>query len=74
MFTTKNKDNDKWGDNCGEVRKSGWWFNNRGSTNLNGQYTKSSDSTSNAGIIWYHWKNNRQPLKGSEMKMRPAQN
>ena len=72
MFTTKSRDNDKWEDNCGKVRNSGWWFANCGSSNLNGQYSTSSDT--DGEIIWYHWKNNRRPLKGSEMKIRPAQN
>lgn len=38
MFSTKDSDNDKWGDNCAKSYGNGWWFNKCLKCNLNGLY------------------------------------
>ena len=57
-FSTKDRDNDKYGVvNCALGNKGAWWYNFCLQSDLNG------------GIIsWKHWKNR---LKRSEMKIRP---
>jgi len=60
-FSTPDKDNDNWPDNCASFYSSGWWFNACYWANLNGLYRNSGK-----GLDWDSWKKN---LK-SEMKIR----
>ena len=70
-FSTKDRDNDGWRNNCAVVyRKGAWWYSSCGYSNLNGKYL--GDRTSNQGVSWYHWKNRNLSLKFTEMKLRPS--
>ena len=66
-FSTRDNDNDNWGNNCAseDQHQAAWWFNICAWSSLNGQYGV-DDST---GILWYHWKG-FESLTFSEMKIR----
>ena len=69
-FTTYDQDHDTWGEgNCAASFKGAWWYYGCFYSNLNGLYLGSpvEDQT---GIVWWHWKENYEMLKKSEMKMR----
>ena len=68
-FSTKDRDNDASSSiNCASHRKGSWWYKNCYYSNLNGLYMNGKDN--NAGMVWYHWKNNHKSVKRSEMKIR----
>ena len=58
-FTTKDRDNDKYGSNCAEIRRRAWWYKSCVYSDLKSNYGDNS-------YTWY-WSN----LKGSEMKLKP---
>eukprot|EP00105_Crassostrea_gigas_P030251 XP_011452493.1 PREDICTED: ryncolin-4 isoform X2 [Crassostrea gigas] len=72
MFSTKDRDNDKWGDNCAKSYGNGWWFNACHKCNLNGLYYSKKTSAAN-GITWYNlgstdaW----ESLRSSTMMIKP---
>ena len=69
FFTTKDQDNDKYGDNCAKYWKGAWWYNACQYSHLNGRYFINTQNT--RGINWYHWKSNRHSMKKSTMMIRP---
>ena len=68
-FSTKDRDNDKYGKSCALKYKGAWWYNACFHSNLNGLYLHGK--INNQGMVWYHWKNNDYSVKRSEMKIRP---
>lgn len=78
-FSTFDKDNDKWEENCAEMYGGGWWYNNCQSANLNGVYYKGQyDPGNNApyeienGVVWLTYKPADYSLKRVRMFIRPA--
>ena len=69
QFSTLDRDNDKWYGDCAADHQGGWWYEACESSNLNGLYL-GSGQYSNAGMMWFYWKNSFEVLKRSEMKMR----
>ena len=69
FFTTKDGDNDQWGNNCAQYYRGAWWYTYCGRSNLNGQYL--GDIVNVKGMHWYLWKNNKLSLKRSVMMVRP---
>ncbi|XP_044311716.1 fibrinogen-like protein 1 isoform X1 [Varanus komodoensis] len=72
-FSTKDRDNDNYENNCAEEDKAGWWFNRCHSANLNGLYYNGPYSaTTDNGIVWYTWHGWWYSLKSVVMKVRPS--
>ena len=70
-FTTRDRDNDGWGDNCAVTFTGAWWYNACHHSNLNGQYHAGSTSSFATGVVWYHFRNTHYySLRVSEMKVR----
>jgi hypothetical protein len=70
MFSTYDRDHDKWWDNCAKHRHGAWWYNECQFSNLNGRYYNNPGKDVLSGNIWYYWKNNFYNLKKVEMKFR----
>ncbi|KAL9989432.1 hypothetical protein ACROYT_G003981 [Oculina patagonica] len=68
-FSTKDRDNDADSFNCASRYKGAWWYSNCQHSNLNGLYLNGKNDKQ--GMRWYHWKNNDESVKRSEMKIRP---
>ncbi|XP_076331651.1 techylectin-5B-like isoform X3 [Tachypleus tridentatus] len=72
MFSTKDKDNDKYNGSCAQSYKGGWWYNSCHHSNLNGLYY-TENKVDATGVSWYQWKSKHGTLKTSEMKIRPVE-
>uniref|UniRef100_A0A1X7T2Y1 Fibrinogen C-terminal domain-containing protein n=1 Tax=Amphimedon queenslandica TaxID=400682 RepID=A0A1X7T2Y1_AMPQE len=69
-FSTRDNDNDNFGDNCAEDYSSGWWFRSGCFiVNLNGRYSNASPQRAK-GIHWSSWTGFYTSLKFTEMKTR----
>ena len=67
-FSTKDKDNDRWGSSCAVSYKGGWWYKSCAYSNLNGIYA--SRRLSNARYcVWYHF-DKWYALRSADMKVR----
>lgn len=70
-FSTFDKKNDNFEQNCAATYKGGWWFNGCYFGFLTGEYFRPGEKRENwQGILWYDWKGNAS-LKGAQMKIRP---
>ena len=68
-FSTKDRDNDIWGNNCALLYTGAWWYQHCYSSNLNGKYLgRKIDST---GALWGGFRGSLS-LKFTEMKLRPS--
>ncbi|XP_028411166.1 ficolin-2-like [Dendronephthya gigantea] len=72
-FTTKDSDNDIWGDNCAARFKGAWWYRSCHYSNLNGLYHYGAHTSFADGVNWKHWKGYYYSLKSTSMKMRPRE-
>ncbi|PIO25756.1 hypothetical protein AB205_0182590 [Aquarana catesbeiana] len=72
-FSTLDRDNDNYEENCADQDKGGWWYNRCHSANLNGVYYKGPyTSKTDDGIVWYTWHGWWYSLKYVAMKIRSA--
>lgn len=75
-FSTFDKDNDKWEENCAEMFGGGWWYNSCQAVNLNGIYYKGSYNPEKNkvenGVLWPTYKPAGYSLKSVRMLVRPA--
>ena len=73
-FSTFDFDNDLYSGNCGRIYKSGWWFKNCFTANLNGVYRAGGEVTSKgSGIHWSlasSFNSHGDSLLYTEMKIR----
>jgi len=68
-FTTKDRDNDRYGANCAVIWTGAWWYNRCQHSNLNGQYL--GDKHDTRGVRWRGFRTTLS-LKFSEMKLTPS--
>lgn len=78
-FSTFDKDNDRWEENCAEMYGGGWWYNNCQSANLNGMYYQGTyDPEKNKpyeienGVVWVTYKTANYSLKTVRMFIRSS--
>ncbi|XP_066488681.1 fibrinogen alpha chain [Tiliqua scincoides] len=80
-FSTFDRDNDQWEENCAENYGGGWWYNNCQAANLNGIYYTGGqyDPRNNIpyemenGVVWVPFKPSDYSLKTVRMKIRPLE-
>ena len=70
-FTTRDRDNDAYRENCAVKFKGAWWYGACHDSNLNGFYYHGPYSSYADGVVWETWKGNQYSLKRAEMKIRP---
>ena len=70
-FSSKDRDNDRWGRNCAVSLTGAWWYNSCHSSNLNGKYVGNVKGNAN-GVNWLEFKQDFLSLKFTEMKLRPS--
>ncbi|XP_075180361.1 ficolin-2-like [Anomaloglossus baeobatrachus] len=69
-FSTKDQDNDIYEDNCSQLYKGGWWYNNCHKANLNGLYHIGEQTSNAVGVNWLTARGYDYSFKHSEMKIR----
>ncbi|CAG2250432.1 unnamed protein product [Mytilus edulis] len=67
MFSTIDRDNDRYISNCASVYKGAWWYNACYRANLNGEYLRGHYSTFGNGITWWKWKGFQYSLKSTKL-------
>ncbi|XP_075688504.1 ficolin-1-like [Rhinoderma darwinii] len=71
-FSTKDRDNDAYPDNCAIKFKGAWWYGDCHFSNLNGMYLRGKQTSYADGVIWESGKGMHYSYKISEMKFRPV--
>ena len=70
QFSTYDRDNDKWSNNCAEYYEAGgWWFNSCFHAALNGVYRHNTVPIVWRGIMWNTFTTNANSLKYVDMKI-----
>ncbi|XP_041251641.1 fibrinogen alpha chain [Onychostruthus taczanowskii] len=80
-FSTFDRDQDRWEENCAEMYGGGWWYNSCQAANLNGIYYPGGhyDPRYNVpyeienGVVWLPFKASDYSLKTVRMKIRPIE-
>ncbi|XP_056380463.1 ficolin-2-like isoform X1 [Hyla sarda] len=71
-FTTKDKDNDAFSENCAVRFKGAWWYGECHNSHLNGQYLRGTHASYADGVNWKFGKGQHYSYKITEMKFRPV--
>ncbi|XP_034105362.2 angiopoietin-related protein 2-like [Drosophila albomicans] len=64
-FSTFDRDNDLWKDECAKSDRGGWWYNQCAACNLNGEFSV-MDGKNNTHMYWA----DNLPLKSVQMMIR----
>ncbi|GIY05084.1 techylectin-5A [Caerostris darwini] len=70
-FSTKDQDNDVYGDNCAQSFKGAWWYSSCHHSNLNGLYLSGMHKSYADGVNWRSFRGHNESLDTTEMKIRP---
>jgi len=68
-FTTKDRDNDRYHENCAVYWTGAWWYKSCFYSNLNGKYL--GNKRDDRGAWWWTFRGHLS-LKLTEMKLRPS--
>ncbi|CAH1271259.1 FCN1 [Branchiostoma lanceolatum] len=68
-FTTYDRDNDPWDENCAVRFMGAWWYCACHDSNLNGMY---GNDKYGKGVVWKQFRGFEESLKFTEMKIRPS--
>ena len=68
-FSTKDRDNDRWGGNCAVSNTGAWWYDSCQYSHLNGKYLGQKSGLE--GVMWRDFRSSLS-LKFAEMKLRPS--
>ena len=71
-FSTKDRDNDKWDNNCATQYHGAWWYNSCHYSNLNGEYLNGLNKLSTSGVAWLHFNGDYYSIRKAEIKVRPT--
>jgi ficolin len=69
-FSTRDQNNEIGVGSCAVNFHGAWWYKVCLNSNLNGEYGRDGVSGLRYNV-WYHWKNDWEPLKGTIMMIRP---
>ena len=69
QFSTYDRDNDEFVNNCGDIYDAGWWFHSCFYAALNGVYRHNTVPSTWKGIIWNTFTTHANSLKYADMKI-----
>ncbi|KAK3097687.1 hypothetical protein FSP39_012109 [Pinctada imbricata] len=69
-FSTYDRDQDTWGENCAATYRGGFWHQSCHSANPNGHYFNGKHKSYANGINWYHWRGYYYSMKHIKMMFR----
>ncbi|XP_029580545.1 microfibril-associated glycoprotein 4 [Salmo trutta] len=72
MFSTFDKDQDTWSDNCAATYYGAFWYGSCHHANINGEYLWGTTKHFATSVNWNHWKGYHYSLKAVSMKIRPV--
>ncbi|XP_073500743.1 ficolin-1-like [Phyllobates terribilis] len=71
-FSTKDRDNDDFPENCAGRFKGAWWYGGCHNSNLNAQYLRGKHTSYADGVNWEAGNGQHYSYKITEMKFRPV--
>ncbi|XP_071777305.2 microfibril-associated glycoprotein 4-like [Centroberyx gerrardi] len=71
-FSTFDKDQDQWSNNCASTYYGAFWYSSCHHSNINGAYLWGKTSHYATSVTWSTWKGYHYSLKAVAMKIRPA--
>uniref|UniRef100_A0A8C7FD22 Microfibril associated protein 4 n=1 Tax=Oncorhynchus kisutch TaxID=8019 RepID=A0A8C7FD22_ONCKI len=72
MFSTFDKDQDTWSDNCAATYYGACWYGSCHYANINGEYLWGTSKHYTTSVNWNHWKGYHYSLKAVSIKIRPV--
>ena len=70
QFTTKDRHNDIWRENCAILAKGAWWYSSCYRSSLNGPYLSGDHAQYGGSINWISFRGYFHSLKITEMKLK----